>query len=59
MRPVDRDIRREGRRWSHREFDQRTSQAPDKIEYMDGIFASDRQRLIAACRHETTYPEMG
>jgi len=40
------DIRRDGRRWSHDEFDERTSQAPEKIEYVDGIFASDRQRLI-------------
>ena len=40
------DIRREGRRWSNEEFDQRTSVAPEKIEYVNGIFASDRQRLI-------------
>ena len=40
------DIRREGRRWSHEEFDERTSVAPEKIEYVDGIFASERQRLI-------------
>ena len=40
------DIRREGRRWSDEEFDERTSVAPDKIEYVDGIFASERQRLI-------------
>jgi hypothetical protein len=46
MKPINWDIRREGRRWSHEEFDQRTSQAPEKIEYVDGIFASDRQRLI-------------
>jgi hypothetical protein len=45
MKPIDWDIRREGRRWSHDEFDQRTSQAPEKIEYVDGIFASDRERL--------------
>jgi hypothetical protein len=46
MKPIAWDIRREGRRWSHEEFDQRTSQAPEKIEYVDGIFGSDRQRLI-------------
>ena len=40
------DIRREGRRWSHEEFDQRTSVAPEKIEYVDGIFASERHRLL-------------
>ena len=46
MKPIERDIRREGRRWSHEESDQRCYQAPEKIEYVDGIFASDRQRLI-------------
>jgi hypothetical protein len=42
MKAPDWDIRREGRRWSQEEFDQRTYQAPDKIEYVDGIFASER-----------------
>jgi hypothetical protein len=46
MKPIDWDIRREGRRWSHEEFDQRIYQAPEKIEFVNGIFASDRQRLI-------------
>ena len=46
MKPIEWDIRREGRRWSHEESDQRCYQAPEKIEYVDGIFASDRQRLI-------------
>ena len=46
MKPIDWDIRREGRRWSHEEFDQRIYQAPEKIEYVNGIFASDRERLI-------------
>ena len=27
------------------EFDQRIDQAPEKIEYVNGIFASDRERL--------------
>ncbi|MGA7495146.1 MAG: hypothetical protein WBX00_00290 [Isosphaeraceae bacterium] len=45
MKPIDWDIRREGRRWSHEEFDQRTHRAPEKIEYVGGIFASDRERL--------------
>src|SRR3954468_88069 len=40
------DIRREGRLWSDEEFDERIGQAPEKIEYVDGIFGSDRQRLI-------------
>ena len=39
------DIRREGRRWSNEEFDERIYQAPEKIEYVDGIFASERERL--------------
>ena len=45
MKPIDWDIRREGRLWSHEEFDQRIYQAPEKIEYVGGIFASDRERL--------------
>jgi hypothetical protein len=46
MRAPDWDIRREGRRWSHEEFDQRIYQAPEKIEFVDGIFASEQERLI-------------
>ena len=46
MKPPNWDIRREGRLWSHEEFDERISQAPEKIEFVDGIFASDRERLI-------------
>jgi hypothetical protein len=46
MKPIEWDIRREGRRWSHEEFEQRLYQAPEKIEFVGGIFASDRQRLI-------------
>ena len=45
MKSIDWDIRREGRRWSHEEFDRRIYQAPEKIEYVGGIFASDRERL--------------
>ena len=45
MKPIDWDIRREGHRWSDEEFDQRIVKAPEKIEYVDGIFGSDRQRL--------------
>lgn len=40
------DIRRKGRRWSNDEFDQRTAVAPEKIEFVGGIFASERERLI-------------
>ena len=46
MKPIDWDIRREGRIWSHEEFDERINQAPEKIEYVNGIFASHRERLI-------------
>jgi hypothetical protein len=46
MKPIKWDIRREGRRWSHEEFDGRCYQAPEKIEFVNGIFASDRERLI-------------
>lgn len=46
MKRIEWDIRREGRQWSNDEFDQRIYQAPEKIEYVDGIFASDRQRLV-------------
>ena len=45
MKPIDWDIQREGRQWSHEEFDQRIYQAPEKIEFVDGIFASERERL--------------
>ena len=46
MKSIDWDIRREGRLWSHGEFDKRIYQAPEKIDYVDGIFGSDRERLI-------------
>jgi len=46
MKPINWDIRREGRLWSHEEFDERIYQAPEKIEYVNGIFASNRERLI-------------
>jgi hypothetical protein len=45
MKPIAWDIRREGRQWSHEEFDQRLYQAPEKIEFVNGIFASERERL--------------
>ena len=46
MKPIDWDIGREGRLWSDEEFEERIGQAPEKVEFVDGIFASDRQRLI-------------
>ena len=39
------DIRREGRRWSREESQRRLYQAPEKIEFVGGIFASERERL--------------
>ena len=45
MKPIEWDIRRGGRRWSHKEFDQRLYQAPEKIEFVNGIFASEQERL--------------
>jgi hypothetical protein len=46
MKPIDWDIRREGRIWSHEEFDERINQAPEKIEFVNGIFAGQRERLV-------------
>ena len=45
MVPADWDIRREGRRWTREEFDRRVNQAPEKIEFVGGVFASERERL--------------
>jgi hypothetical protein len=39
------DIRREGRVWSHEEFDKRIYQAPEKIEFTGGIFTYEEDRL--------------
>ena len=46
MSPADWDIRREGREWTHEEFERRINQAPEKIEYTGGIFLNERERLI-------------
>jgi hypothetical protein len=45
MKPIVWDIRRKGRTWSNEKIYLRIDQAPEKMEYVDGIFASDRQRL--------------
>jgi hypothetical protein len=45
MSPADWDIRREGRRWTREESKRRLYQAPEKIEFVGGIFASERERL--------------
>jgi hypothetical protein len=44
--PKEWDIRREGRVWAGEEFDKRIYQAPEKIEFVGGIFADERERLI-------------
>ena len=43
--PQEWDIRREGRVWSHDEFNRRIEQAPEKIEYTGGIFTYEDERL--------------
>ncbi|HSS19751.1 MAG TPA: hypothetical protein VLL54_06730 [Pyrinomonadaceae bacterium] len=43
--PSEWDIRREGRVWSHEEFERRIYQAPEKIEYTGGIFTYEDERL--------------
>lgn len=40
------DIRREGRKWAREESTRRMYQAPEKIEFVGGIFGGDRERLI-------------
>lgn len=42
---MDWDIRRQGRRWTKEEFNRRIYQAPEKIEFVGGIFANDEERL--------------
>ena len=46
MSPTDWDIRREGRQWTHEEFERRIDLAPEKIEYTGSIFVNERQCLI-------------
>ncbi|MBA2647393.1 MAG: hypothetical protein H0U81_11410 [Pyrinomonadaceae bacterium] len=43
--PSEWHIRRKGRRWTNEEFDKRIYQAPEKIEFVRGIFANDEERL--------------
>jgi hypothetical protein len=45
MNPADWDIRREGRKWTKEESSRRLYQAPEKIEFVGGIFANERERL--------------
>ena len=43
--PTEWDIHREGRVWSHEEFNRRIYQAPEKIEFTGGIFTYEDERL--------------
>ena len=43
--PAEWKIGREGCEWKGDEFDKRIYQAPEKIEYVGGIFIDERQRL--------------
>ncbi|HEY8188827.1 MAG TPA: hypothetical protein VIF64_22360 [Pyrinomonadaceae bacterium] len=43
--PAEWKIEREGHEWKGEEFDKRIYQAPEKIEYVGGIFIDERQRL--------------
>jgi hypothetical protein len=43
--PTEWDIHREGRVWSHEEFNRRIYQAPEKIEFTGGIFTYEEERL--------------
>jgi hypothetical protein len=43
--PAEWDIRREGRAWSHEEFNRRIYQAPEKIEFTGRIFTYEEDRL--------------
>ena len=38
------DIRRKGRRWTREESRRRMREAPEKIEFVGGIFAGNRER---------------
>ena len=43
--PAEWNIAREGHEWKGEEFYKRIYQAPEKIEYVGGIFVDERQRL--------------
>jgi len=43
--PLEWGIRRDGHEWSGELFDKRTSQAPEKIEFVGGIFVDEFDRL--------------
>ncbi len=43
--PNEWDIRRKSRQWTDEEFEKRIYQAPEKIEFVGGIFTSEAERL--------------
>lgn len=43
--PAEWKIKRDGREWKGEEFDKRIYQAPEKIEYVGGIFVDEGERL--------------
>jgi hypothetical protein len=43
--PAEWKIEREGREWKGEEFFKRIYQAPEKIEYVGGIFVDEGERL--------------
>ena len=45
MKKSDWDIRRKGRKWTKEEVDRHLYQAPEKIEFVGGIFDGDDQRM--------------
>jgi len=45
MNKDDWNIQRQGRTWTREEFDRRVYQAPEKIEFVSGIFDGERERL--------------
>ncbi len=46
MNPTKGDIRREGRQWTREESEYWMRHAPEEIEFVGGIFAGERQRLL-------------
>lgn len=43
--PKEWNISREGRQWKDEEFNKRIYQAPEKIEFVGGIFTNEDERL--------------
>ena len=41
----DWDIGRKGKQWTHEKFERRCYQAPEKIEFVGGIFTDEEERM--------------